>query len=40
MVNTGYSPINVFEDEVDFEAGIEVLPLGIWGKNEAARLLF
>ena len=40
MVNAGYSPINVFEDEVDFEAGIEVLPLGIWGKNEAARLLF
>lgn len=24
----------------DFDAGIEVLPLGIWGKNEAARLVF
>lgn len=40
LIGQGYAPINFREDEIDFEAGIEVLPLGIWGKNEAARLLF
>lgn len=38
--SSNYSPVTVFFDDADFDAGIEVLPLGIWGKNEAARLLF
>ena len=38
--NSGYHPINVFSTEADWDAGIEVLPLGIWGKNESARLIF
>ena len=37
---SGYTPIMVNPIDPDFDAGIEVLPLGIWGKNEAARLVF
>ena len=36
----GYMPPQYEVEDVDWDAGIEVLPLGIWGKNEAARLLF
>ena len=38
--SSGLSPIEPDPIEADWDAGIEVLPLGIWGKNEAARLLF
>jgi len=35
-VNNGYSPVNVDIPETDWDVGIEVLPLGIFGKNETA----
>lgn len=40
VISSGYKPIEPEIVEADWDAGIEVLPLGIWGKNEAARLLF
>ena len=40
IVNNGYSPVNVDIPETDWDVGIEVLPLGIFGKNETAQLLY
>ena len=40
IVNFGNSNTIVPTTEADWDVGIEVLPLGIWNKNEASRLLF
>lgn len=40
LVQQGITPIQFAPDETDWDAGIEVLPLGIWNKNAAARLVF
>lgn len=40
VISNNQQPIPQEIAPADWDAGIEVLPLGIWGKNEAARLLF
>lgn len=40
MLPSGYWPITTPPVEADWDVGIEVLPLGIFGKNVAARLLY
>lgn len=37
---SGYQPITIAPLDADWDVGIEVLPLGIFNKNTAARLLY
>lgn len=40
MLPSGYQPITAAPVEADWDVGIEVLPLGIFGKHMAARLIY
>lgn len=40
IITSNYQPITAPSIEPDWDVGIEVLPLGVFGKNTAARLLY